>query len=478
MEVRVNTFVSAREIKNSLKGIEHSGALSQLQGTLLLKMATATATNSLEEELDELLGILSGNSDALLSWFHNPCGFLLKPDFKRSEQTKEFIIAKRSSTIRSMLSSGYKRRYFVLSILEKKLRYYETADSKTEKGVIDLNTIEAIDYSHVCDAGIFSFDLISKDKHFTLTAENKDDCHRWCLAIKRCLKTDQMYKKKAQGTTGESALQLEKARKKLLDEEAARQTARELEEEKKKNDIKEAVRKQIEKDEEDTAKKKANDIQDALKMEELFWADVSIEESAAAKAQLNAAKALIAADEKKKEALKATIIFECIYEHGAHVRETPHVNACNIGEFDMGEISHGTGAVDIDGENGVMFIELAPSSRHPTGGWVRVLSADGRFVVKETTPVPRVLVYKCIYPPGANVRNKPGIGSSIHAVGEIDEGDVAAVTGKVEIEVVNESGIGVFIELAVSNKYPQGGWVPLMSTSEHSVMVPYTWSMN
>lgn len=168
--------------------------------------------------------------------------------------------------------------------------------------------------------------------------------------------------------------------------------------------------------------------------------------------------------------LKSGIEFECVFEHGAHIRDSPSRNARNIGEIDKGDISEGTGRVQIDGQaGGLMYVELKPSPERPTGGWVPVRTKGGQAVVKENGPVAKVLRYKCVFEHGAFVRNIPS--RNANNVGEIDEGEIAIATGKVETEE-GENGV-VFIELQISPALPHGGWVPLVSKAGHTVFEPY-----
>ena len=141
---------------------------------------------SLNKNLDKLSEKLEDNAD---SWFNKPRGYLKKPDFKREQQTTEYIVSGRDAGIFSrMLGSSYSNRYFVLSIHERKLRYYESAEMMEEKGSIDLTYVDEVDYSHVRDAGNNSIDLITTEQHYTLQAETSEDMHKWALAIKRCLR--------------------------------------------------------------------------------------------------------------------------------------------------------------------------------------------------------------------------------------------------------------------------------------------------
>eukprot|EP00605_Chrysophyceae_sp_TOSAG23-4_P000729 GSChrysophyteH1.ASY1.ANO1.813.1 assembled CDS len=140
----------------------------------------------IDKALEKLTEQLEDKPD---EWFNNPRGYLKKPDYKREQQTVEYIASGRDMGIFSRLTAAaFKNRYFVLYSNDKKLRYFENAEMKDIKGTIDLLSIDRVDYSHVRDAGPFSIDLISRDIHYTLQAENRDTMHKWALAIKRCLR--------------------------------------------------------------------------------------------------------------------------------------------------------------------------------------------------------------------------------------------------------------------------------------------------
>ena len=142
------------------------------------------------EKLNKILEKLSEElEDKPDPWFNAPRGFLMKPDFKREQQKSEYIASGRDMNIfaRFGIMSSWTSRYFVLFPKSRILKYYDRADMAEEKGYIDLNIIEKIDYSHVRDAGKFSFDLINSQQHFTLSASSADEMHKWALALKRCL---------------------------------------------------------------------------------------------------------------------------------------------------------------------------------------------------------------------------------------------------------------------------------------------------
>jgi len=164
-------------------------------------MSTADSLNKALEKLSEEL------EDKPDPWFNKPHGYLLKPDFKREQQTPDYIASGRDMNIFARFSGlmgTYKKRWFVLSPKECILRYFVSADLSDEKGFVDLKDIDAVDYSHVRDAGKNSIDLISEERHFTLTANSREEMHKWALALKRCLRTTQAEKHEAAASKASS----------------------------------------------------------------------------------------------------------------------------------------------------------------------------------------------------------------------------------------------------------------------------------
>ena len=165
-------------------------------------MSTAASFN---KALEKLTDDLEDKPDA---WFNEPRGYLLKPDFKREQQTVEYIASGRDMNIFARFSGWmgtYKKRWFVLSMKERVLRYYTSNDLTDEKGFVDLTNIDTVDYSHVRDAGKNSIDLINEEKHYTLTASSREEMHRWALALKRCLRAN-IAEKHVQATSKASSL--------------------------------------------------------------------------------------------------------------------------------------------------------------------------------------------------------------------------------------------------------------------------------
>tara|TARA_B110000090_G_C13169423_1_gene364758 strand:- start:35 stop:562 length:528 start_codon:yes stop_codon:yes gene_type:complete len=141
--------------------------------------------DSLYKNLNKLSDHLEDNPDP---WFNDPKGYLLKPDFKRDAQKRSSIISgKGTSIFGRMMAPSFKRRYFVLSMRERKLRYYQDSDLVEEKGMIDFADIESVEYSHLQDAPANSLDLISDNLHYTLTCSDAEDMFKWALACTRCL---------------------------------------------------------------------------------------------------------------------------------------------------------------------------------------------------------------------------------------------------------------------------------------------------
>jgi len=92
--------------------------------------------------------------------------------------------------------------------------------------------------------------------------------------------------------------------------------------------------------------------------------------------------------------------------------------------------------------------------------------------VNNTTPVtPAVELqyYKCVYNHGAHVRDQPSKYAA--NIGEIDKNDIAAVTGN-QKKCAHKDGGLTYIELAKSEKYKNGGWVPLAAKG-HAIMEPF-----
>jgi hypothetical protein len=161
--------------------------LGGLAAAALNKVSLAEALVKFEQRKDIFF---SGGKPA--PWFANPSGLLSKPDFKREQQKKAAIASGTAGGgFLGSLTSGfaYQQRWFVLSLEEKKLKYFnDSSDVKgTPKGTVDLTTIRSVEYSVVFDHPTYSIDLISDTQHYTLGAGNEDELHKWAVAIKRCM---------------------------------------------------------------------------------------------------------------------------------------------------------------------------------------------------------------------------------------------------------------------------------------------------
>lgn len=146
------------------------------------------ANDSMQANINKLDLHLLNNPDL---WFNDPRGFMKKPSFKREEQMRKNIKKSTGSSFFSrMLSSAFQERYFVLNIEEQNIHYYLDSTLKEEKGVINFDDIDDVDYSTVADAPEFSIDLISEAHHFTLACGDAANMYRWALACNRCIKAE------------------------------------------------------------------------------------------------------------------------------------------------------------------------------------------------------------------------------------------------------------------------------------------------
>ena len=137
--------------------------------------------------LDEWKTTLSKGSHP---WYEAPAGHMSKPDFKREQQGRLFVESKTPIPANTgwFAKSAYSKRWFVLKKTQKQLRYYMSPSTLTdEKGFIDLTQIIGMDYSLVGDAPPYSFDLISNDRHFTLSCDSHTEMLKWGLALRECI---------------------------------------------------------------------------------------------------------------------------------------------------------------------------------------------------------------------------------------------------------------------------------------------------
>jgi hypothetical protein len=128
-------------------------------------------------------------------WFESPCGWLRKPDFKRTEQkaftTQAHFTPKRSSmlTIKALFQSAFKKRWFELNIHSNQLGYFDSANKfeQSHLGSIDLNRVRCLRPSVVFDAPPNSIDLVCSDHVYTLVADSYELMCKWAYVIERIL---------------------------------------------------------------------------------------------------------------------------------------------------------------------------------------------------------------------------------------------------------------------------------------------------
>ena len=125
-------------------------------------------------------------------WFENPCGWLSRPSYKRDAQKKRSVDRRSSfsgfSLQKLMTGSAYKRRWFVLDEQDKKLKYYRDETARSETGFVDLSVVIEVQPSVVFDAPANSFDLVSHDRYYTISASTREMMIKWAFAIQRILK--------------------------------------------------------------------------------------------------------------------------------------------------------------------------------------------------------------------------------------------------------------------------------------------------
>ena len=115
-------------------------------------------------------------------------GYLLKPNYKRTSQTKKAIEAGRKPG-GALFKKGpvYIRFYFLLTDATQKLEFYEDDTLKNKRGELDLRTIKGLCLSEVADAPAFSVDLYDVKQHYTLAADEEREILMWAFALRRCL---------------------------------------------------------------------------------------------------------------------------------------------------------------------------------------------------------------------------------------------------------------------------------------------------
>ena len=136
-------------------------------------------SDSLQNSINSLKESLEDKPD---TWFHQPKGYLSKPDFKRPEQAR----ANRDKgvqvrNLKNVFKSAFTKRFFVIE--GERLIYYKDKSSPVESGSIYLNTIERIEESIIHDAPPNSIDLLTADRCYTLACETSADKQKWVLAL-------------------------------------------------------------------------------------------------------------------------------------------------------------------------------------------------------------------------------------------------------------------------------------------------------
>ncbi|KAH8076397.1 hypothetical protein JL721_396 [Aureococcus anophagefferens] len=134
-------------------------------------------------------------------WLREPHGFLVKPDFKRHEQSRshyerdDAVVgsqrrgSKEQASNAGVLASvigmasrgGFHRRYFRLE--KNELSYYRGLTDKARLGAVDLRDVEDVRLSRVEDAPSHALDLVAADRVFTVGADTRAELARWALAI-------------------------------------------------------------------------------------------------------------------------------------------------------------------------------------------------------------------------------------------------------------------------------------------------------
>ncbi|KAK7248871.1 hypothetical protein SO694_000422102 [Aureococcus anophagefferens] len=134
-------------------------------------------------------------------WLREPHGFLVKPDFKRHEQSRshyerdDAVVgsqrrgSKEQASNAGVLASvigmasrgGFHRRYFRLE--KNELSYYRGLTDKARLGAVNLRDVEDVRLSRVEDAPSHALDLVAADRVFTVGADTRAELARWALAI-------------------------------------------------------------------------------------------------------------------------------------------------------------------------------------------------------------------------------------------------------------------------------------------------------
>ncbi|EQC41831.1 hypothetical protein SDRG_00690 [Saprolegnia diclina VS20] len=118
-------------------------------------------------------------------WLENPCGFLLKPDFKRKMQHMGAGGKKLQTSIRGLRlhlpGSSYRSRWFVLDGMM--LRYFRSKNDEQELGAIHLTSVNAVLPSSMADAPDHALDLVCADRIYTVAAATREDMVRWATVL-------------------------------------------------------------------------------------------------------------------------------------------------------------------------------------------------------------------------------------------------------------------------------------------------------
>ncbi|KAH9086435.1 hypothetical protein LEN26_020082 [Aphanomyces euteiches] len=119
-------------------------------------------------------------------WLENPCGFLLKPDFKRKMQKlgaggKKLIQTSLRGLRLHLPGSTYRSRWFVLDGMM--LRYFRSKNDDQELGSIHLTSVNAVLPSSIADAPENALDLVCADRIYTIAATTREDMVRWATVL-------------------------------------------------------------------------------------------------------------------------------------------------------------------------------------------------------------------------------------------------------------------------------------------------------
>ncbi|RHY31466.1 hypothetical protein DYB32_003469 [Aphanomyces invadans] len=119
-------------------------------------------------------------------WLENPCGFLLKPDFKRKMQKmgaggKKLIQTSLRGLRWHLPGNTYRSRWFVLDGMM--LRYFRSKNDDQELGSIHLTSVNAVLPSSIADAPDHALDLVCADRIYTIAATTREDMVRWATVL-------------------------------------------------------------------------------------------------------------------------------------------------------------------------------------------------------------------------------------------------------------------------------------------------------